>query len=230
MPRHICDKCEEAFVTVRALRIHRRLHTGEQPSKCTCHLCGWDCGSSDHLAQHMLIHTRHKQWKKREREREQKREQVKEVNRMQTVFKMWEPFSNNTPGQIQQENVFGVPTTTYTQHTEHPNGTATTVSTVNSPLGTAIVRTAQRPTSPITMRMVSQASGTFTSLGPEQHNNDCALCLKPLSAEETMTTLCNHTFHKNCLLELSEKSNSRTQNGFPCPSCWSVITYEWLNS
>ena len=223
MPRHICDKCEEAFVTVRALRIHRRLHTGEQPSKCTCHLCGWDCGSSDHLAQHMLIHTKHKQWQKREQVRE-------DVNRMQAVFTMWEPFSNNTLDQIQQENVFGVPTTTYTQRTEHPNGTKTTVSTVISSLGTAIVRTAKSTTSPITMRMVSQASGTFTSLGLEQHNNDCALCFKPLSAEETMTTLCNHTFHKNCLLELSEKSNSRTQNGFPCPSCQSVITYKWLNS
>ena len=240
-------------------RIHRRIHTDEQPSRYSCNVCGWPCGNGDNLVQHMLIHASHEQWKEQAPQREWglrlqlQRQGLQRFNlgdplSLEELYRMPSPMVqpqeleplmsdllqlppfNNTPGQIQQENVFGVPTTTYTQYTEHPNGTTTTVSTVNSPRGTAIVTTAQRPTSPITMKAVSQASGTFTSLGPEQHNNDCVLCLEPLSDKETRTTLCNHTFHKDCLLELSRKSNTRTPNDFPCPFCRQAITYDWLKS
>ena len=219
------------------------------PDFILCGVCGFICDNSDNLAEHMKNHAGFGAWQEQMRERQLKHrlEQVRgEEGDRERLLKYrlekereqewWakHPLNPLNRGMsmmsLHQEDVFGVPTTTYTQYTEYPNGTTFTVSTVNSSRGTAIVTTAQRPTSQITMTTASQASGSFTSLGPKQHNNDCALCLEPLSDKETRTTLCNHTFHKNCLLELSKKSNTRTPYGFPCPFCRQAITYDWLKS
>ena len=192
------------------------------PDTYNCNVCGWPCGNSDNLAQHMRIHTSHEQyqgpggWITT----------YDDSGAAQTCCLLSE-FS-----EFDNESIFGETTMTRTQHIEHPSGTTTTVSAVTSPRGTAIVTTIQHTKSSITTA-VSQASGTVTSLGLKQkqdHDNNCVLCLESLSAEETMTTLCNHTFHNNCLLELSKKSNSRTPNGFPCPICRQAITYVWFNS
>ena len=259
MPLFICNECGGALATAHALRVHRRvhrrIHIGEQPFQYICSLCGRRCGNSDHLARHMLIHTGYRRQQEQQVGQGILPQLLPDLELPELMLDPGLPELvldpgqgilpeleldleperhqmrfGNTPGQIQQENVFGVPTTAYTQHTQHPNGTTTTVSTVNSSRGTAIVTTAQRPTSQITMTTVSQASGTFTSLGPEQHDNDCALCLEPLSDKETRTTPCNHTFHKNCLLELSKKSGTRTRDDFPCPLCRKAITDDWLKS
>ena len=208
------------------------------PDTYNCDLCGYPCGNSDKLVKHMQIHANHERWKE-QRQRELEQYWLQELERDREWRRKWKQQQRerererelNREMSIQQEDVFGVPTMTYTQHTEHPNGTTTTVSMVNSSLGaTAMVTTAQRPTSQITMTTVSQPSGAFTSLGPEQHDNDCVLCFEPLSDKETRTTLCNHTFHKNCLLELSKKSSTRTRDDFPCPLCRKAITDDWLKS
>ena len=222
------------------------------PDTYTCDLCGWSCNSNDNLVQHMTIHANHRR----------RRQMYEGVDQDAAWFRStvqdgislaWaSPRSNMSldsledpygdpqaqdpqyaSNQIQQENAFGIPTTTYTQHTEHPNGTTTTVSTVSSSLGAAVVTTTQSTASPIATTAVSQASGTFTcSYNPERvYNNECAICLETFSGSaETKTTPCNHKFHKRCLLRFSATVFRRDMISFPCPLCRQAISHSWVNS
>ena len=224
------------------------------PDTYTCSLCGWPCNSSYNLVQHLTIHANHR------RRRRQIHEMYEGVNQDPAWYGSIEPFEEGiqnswawsvpygwsdpyggpqaqdpqyASNQIQQENAFGIPTTTYTQHTERPNGTTTTVSTVSSSLGAAVVTTTQSTASPIATTAVSQASGTFTcSYNPERvYNNECAICLETFSGSaETKTTPCNHKFHKRCLLRFSATVFRRNTISFPCPSCGQAISHSWVDS
>ena len=190
------------------------------PNTYICSLCGWSCNNNDDLVQHLIIHANH-------------RRQVHEQMNPIADFAEFSQAPIIPSDQTQQENTFGIPTTTYTQHTEHPNGTTTTVSTVSSSLGAAVVTTTQSTASPITTTTVSQASGTFTcSYNPERvYNNKCAICLETLiGSAKTKTTPCNHKFHKRCLLRLSATVFSSNMTSFPCPLCRQAISHSWLSS
>ena len=203
------------------------------PNTYICSLCGWSCNNNDDLVQHLIIHANHR------------RQMRGWTNRNLTVatpssLYATDPIRLEIPhstirywNDIQQATTFGVPTTTYTQYTERPNSTTTTVSTVNSSLGAAVVTTTQSTASPITTTTVSQASGTFTcNYNPERaYNNKCAICLETLiGSAETKTTPCNHIFHKRCLLRLSATVLHSNTISFPCPLCRQAISHSWLDS
>ena len=216
------------------------------PDTYTCSLCGWPCNSNDNLVQHMTIHANHRRRQQINMTRvaQQYEEDSTAPFEDRTQLEQWawsvmpgwsDPYGgpDNASDQIQQENEFGIPTTTYTQHTERPNGTTTTVSTVSSSLGAAVVTTTQSTASPIATTSVSQASGTFTcSYNPERvYNNECAICLETFSGSaETKTTPCNHKFHKRCLLRFSATVFRRDRISFPCPLCRQAISHSWVNS
>ena len=210
------------------------------PDTYTCSLCGWPCNSSYNLVQHLTIHANHR----RRRQINMTHEEVGEAMPFQDGTELvWmetcggpeaeDPPYEYASDQVEQENAFGIPTTTYTQHTERPNGTTTTVSTVSSSRGAAVVTTTQSTASPIATTAVSQASGTFTcSYNPEGvYNNECAICFETFSGSaETKTTPCNHKFHKRCLLRLSATVFHRNTISFPCPLCRQAISHSWVDS
>ena len=221
------------------------------PDTYTCSLCGWSCNSNDNLVQHLTIHANHRRRRQINMIPEWEGIHLVHARSRHTMYmdSDGDPYggpeaqdierfsrsqtSHNASDQIQQENEFGIPTTTYTQHTERPNGTTTTVSTVSSSHGAAVVTTIQSTASPIATTSVSQASGTFTcSYNPERvYNNECAICLETFSGSaETKTTPCNHKFHKLCLLRLSATVFQRDTISFPCPLCRQAISHSWVNS
>ena len=122
--------------------------------------------------------------------------------------------------------------TTRTQHTESLHGIASTVSTVTSSRGTAIVTTVQSPTSLVATTTVSQASGTVTVTHPSvelrrDHGNQCPICFDSLNDGETRTTpCCSKIFHFACLRTVQTNSG----NVFPCPHCQKMLTRLWLNN
>ena len=127
----------------------------------------------------------------------------------------------------------GAQATTSTQHTESLHGITSTVSTVTSPLGSAIVATVHSAISPsaispVVMTTVSQASGTVTHLGlTRAYGNECSICFESLNDGETRTTpCCSKIFHFACLRTVQTNSGEV----FPCPHCQKMLTYLWLNN
>ena len=49
-----------------------------------------------------------------------------------------------------------------------------------------------------------------------ENGNDCPICFMPLSDSPTITTPCNHTFHRTCL---RTNCNSTVANRYNCPIC-----------
>ncbi|XP_045898291.1 gastrula zinc finger protein XlCGF67.1-like isoform X1 [Micropterus dolomieu] len=55
LKRHSCQHCDKSFTTLRYLKIHQRLHTGEKLHSCD--QCGKTFTTSSHLNVHIRIHT-----------------------------------------------------------------------------------------------------------------------------------------------------------------------------
>ena len=151
----------------------------------------------------------------------------------------WLSRNFDSSAQIEQENIFGVVTTTHTQTSEDPNGDIIAVSTVTSSLGSAIVTTTQSTVPPITTTRVtvSQASGTISSTttnascpGPEQaYNNECPICLRIFKDDEkTITAPCNHRYHNECISGLADAHANGVREYFNCAICREEILYKWL--
>ena len=51
-----CDFCEKIYTRKSSLKIHKRLHSGENLFKCD--VCGKNFPRKDHLKQHMLVHSK----------------------------------------------------------------------------------------------------------------------------------------------------------------------------
>ncbi|KAJ7027552.1 hypothetical protein C8F04DRAFT_1008275, partial [Mycena alexandri] len=54
--RHICPRCEKAFMTNGHLRRHSHTHTGEKNHPCPFPGCGTRCSRQDNLQQHYKTH------------------------------------------------------------------------------------------------------------------------------------------------------------------------------
>jgi hypothetical protein len=49
-------------------------------------------------------------------------------------------------------------------------------------------------------------------------NDECAICFEPLN-DDIITTVCNHTFHKKCLIETCKSVWNISKNNCKCPLC-----------
>ena len=50
-------------------------------------------------------------------------------------------------------------------------------------------------------------------------NNECVICFEEISDNNMIKLSCNHSFHKNCIIELVKKRNRK------CPLCRNKITW-----
>ena len=197
MPYFRCTECGVDFPTHYGLMQHARTHTGERPFRCN--VCGRHFAQRSTLTRHMRIHTGERPFVCRVCQRGFS--QNSNLRRHMRIHPRAEFDS------VQQDNTFGVPVTIHTHRTEHSNDSTTTVSTLASPLGTAVVTTTRSTRSLITTTAVSQPSGTFavTDSGHKparDYGNECTICFEPFSSEETIVTPCDHKFHEACLSKL----------------------------
>ena len=216
--RHInlseLDRCIGAH---QAIRIHidgrPSAHITERPYQCA--LCGNCYRQRRHLYRHMID------------ERPYRCTLCESFYRQRRNLNRHMQLSHN---HRDDELTSGAQATTSTQHTESLHGITSTVSTVTSSQGTAIVTTVQSPTSLVATTTVSQASGTVTVTHPSVElrrdpGNECPICFESLNDGETRTTpCCSKIFHTACLRTVQRNSGEI----FPCPHCRKVLTRVWL--
>ena len=211
MPNFRCVVCGSVFSRRSRYVQHMRIHTGEGPF--SCEVCGVSFSQISNLIRHMRIHTG---------ERPLSCDVCgRSFSHRPNLTRHARTHTRADSGSVQQDNTFGVPVTIHTHRTEHSNDSTTTVSTLNSPLGAAVVTTTQSTTSPITTTVVYQPSGTVavTDSGHKpgrDYGNECTICFEPFVSKETIVTPCDHKFHKECLSEWSRLNPVR---GLFCPLC-----------
>lgn len=55
----------------------------------------------------------------------------------------------------------------------------------------------------------------------DEHKDECSICLQVMEPSSTMTTLCNHTYHRTCLYPMFDEAVKKysTQPRISCPLC-----------
>ena len=246
MPAYICDLCRMRFNRASSLTRHMRFHTDGRPP-FQCFLCGRSFRRLSHLDRHFYndrYFYNHRQRIPPVCERPYQcalcgscYRQRRDLNRHMIDERPYQCIlcgsryhqRRNLNRHMQlSHNHRDDELTTRTQHTESLHGIISTVSTVNSSIGTAIVTTVQSATSLVATTTISQASGTFTHLDlARDPGNECPICFDSLNDRETITTpCCSKIFHIACLRTVDRTTPGRE---FPCPHCRRMLTREWLN-
>ena len=255
MPTYTCNVCGMRFNRASFLTRHMRFHTDGRPP-FQCFLCGRSFRQLSRLDRCISTHRsacpnieRPYQCAFCENCYRQRRHLYRHMNQHQHMIG-GRPYqctlcgscyhhrrNKNRHMQLSHNHrdyygSWGAQSTTRTQHTESLHGIASTVSTVTSSRGTAIVTTVQSPTSLVATTTVSQASGTVTVTHPSVElrrdpGNECPICFDSLNDGETIDTLCcKAKFHIKCLRRVQTNSG----DVFPCPHCRKMLTRLWLNN
>ena len=244
MPAYICNVCRMGFNRASSLTRHMRSHTAEGPFQCA--VCGRRFINISRLDFHIGIH---RAIRTHITERpykcafcgncyRQRRDLYRHIIDKRpyrcTLCGSCYRQRRNLNWHMQLSHIHrddeltsGAQATTSTQHTESLHGIITTVSTVNSSLGTATVTTVQSAKSPVVTTTVSQASGTVTVTHPSVElgrdpDNECPICFDSLNDGETATaSCCGAKFHIKCIRTV--QANSVDVSPCPCPNCYGNV-------
>ena len=214
MPNFKCNVCGRFFPRRSTLTQHMRTHTAPiRPYVCS--KCQRGFSTSSNLIRHIRTHPS-------ERPHvcpECQQGFIHDSNMRRHMQRTHPPESDFDFDSVWQDDG-GVTITIHTHRIEHSNDSTTTVSTLASPLGTAVVTTTRSTRSPITTTAFSQPSGTFAVTDsdhmPERdHGNECSICFELFSSAETIVTPCDHKFHEACLSKLKRLNDGQLF----CPLC-----------